>query len=145
MNKIYKFNLVIIVLIFLSSELRRISYSQDTVYFSNLNNTVLLGKSLNSDNTNYLIDEFADINKIEEQDSEIQEFKIKTKTPSGKNSIYVEVLQSIANSRKMNSFRGFNFNPKDPLTANLIRPSTMLEAHITGGNEISKLPKIKSC
>ena len=56
MNKLYKFSLVIIVLIFIfieSSELRRISYSQDTGYFSNLNNTVLLGKSLNSDNKKY--------------------------------------------------------------------------------------------
>ena len=85
MNKIYEFSLVIIVLIFLfmeSSELRRISYSQDTLYFSDLNNTVFLGKSLNSENKKYLIDELADINKIEEvsrkfkneeQDSEIQE------------------------------------------------------------------------
>lgn len=103
MNKIYKFSLVIIVLIFLfieSSEL------QDTV---NLNNTVLLGKFLNSDNKKYLKNELTDINKIaevfikfknEEQDSEIQEFKIKTKTPSGKNSIYVEALQSISNQKK---------------------------------------------
>lgn len=145
MNKIYKFSLVIIVLIFLfieSSEL------QDTV---NLNNTVLLGKSLNSDNKKYLKNELTDINKIaevsmkfknKEQDSEIQEFKIKTKTPSGKNSIYVEALQSISNPRKRNPFRGFSFNLKDPVTGNLIRPSTMLEAHITCGNEISKLPRV---
>nr|YP_010472451.1 hypothetical protein N4L43_pgp058 [Pleurosigma intermedium]UVG42062.1 hypothetical protein [Pleurosigma intermedium] len=127
MNKIYKFSLVIIFLIFLfmeSFELRRISYSQDPVYFSNSNNTFLLGKSLNSDNKKYLIDELSDINKIEEfsmkfkneeQDSDIQEFKIETKTPSGKNSIYVEALQSITNSRKRNSYRGFSFNLKDPL------------------------------
>jgi len=105
MNKWYKFSLLIIILtvIFIeSSELRRISYSQDTGYFSNLNDTVLLGKSLNSDNKKYLTDELADINKIKEvsvkfknkgQDSEIQGFKIKTKTPLGKNSIYVEALQ----------------------------------------------------
>lgn len=143
MNKIYKFSLVIIVLIFLfieSSEL------QDTV---NLNNTVLLGKSLNSDNKKHLKNELMDINKIvevsmkfknKEQDSEIPEFKIKT--PSGKNSIYVEALQSISNPRKRNPFRGFGFNLKDPVTGNLIRPSTMLEAHITCGNEISKLPRV---
>jgi hypothetical protein len=84
----------------------------------------------------------ADINKIEEvsmkfkneeQDSEIQEFKIKTKTPSGKNSIYVEALQSISNSRKINPSRGFSFNLRAPLTGNLIRTSAMLEAHITCG------------
>jgi hypothetical protein len=134
------------------SELRRISYLQDTVYFNNLNNTVLLGKSLNLNNKKYLIDELADINKIEEvsvkfknkeQDSDIQEFKIKTKTPSGKNSIYVEALQSISNSRKIYTpSRGFSLNLKDPLTGNLIRPSTTLKAHITYGNEISKLPRV---
>jgi hypothetical protein len=134
-----------------SSELRRISYLQDTVYFSNLNNTVLLGESLNSDNKKYLINELADINKIEEvsvksknkeQNSEIIEFGIKTKTSSGKNSIYVEALQSISNSRKLNPSQGFSFNLKDPLTGNLIRSSTMLEAHISCGNEIYKLPRV---
>ena len=63
----YKFSLVIIFLIFVfieSSELRRINYSQDTVYFNNSNNTVLLEKSLNPDNKKYLINELADINKI---------------------------------------------------------------------------------
>ena len=104
-----------------------------------------------SDNKKYLTDELAYINKIEEvsrkfqneeQDSEIQELKPKTKTPSGKNSIYVEALQSISSSRKINSSRGFSSNLKDPLTGNLIRPSTMLEAHITCGNEISKLPRV---
>lgn len=78
--------------------------------------------------------------KNEEEDSEIGGFK--TKTASGKNSIYVEALQSISNSRKRNSFQGFSFNTKDPLTGNLIRPTTMLEAHITCGNEISKLPRM---
>ena len=143
----YKFNIVIIFLIFVfleSSELRRIYYSQDPVYFNNSNNTVLLEK--------YLINELVDINKIaevsmkfknEEEDSEIGGFKTKTKTASGKNSIYVEALQSISNSRKSNSFQGFSFlNLKDPLTGNLIRPTTMLEAHITCGNEISKLPRV---
>lgn len=110
----YKFSLVIIFLILVfieSSELRRIYYSQDTVYFNDLNNTVLLEKSLTRDNKKYLINELADINKIaevsmkfknEEEDSEIGGFKIKTKTASGKNSIYVEALQSISNSRKRN-------------------------------------------
>ena len=54
----YKFSLVIIFIIFVfieSSELRRINYSQDTVYFNNSNNTVLLEKSLNPDNKKYLI------------------------------------------------------------------------------------------
>ncbi len=79
------------------SELRRISWPQDTVYFSNLNNK------------KYLIDELADINKIEEvsmkfqnKDSDIQECKIKTKTRSGKNSIYVEAFQLSYYSRKIN-------------------------------------------
>jgi hypothetical protein len=134
MNKFYKFGLVIIFLIFIfieSSESRRISYS---------------------DNKKYLTNELADINKIEEvslefknkeQDSEIQEFKIKTKNPSGKNSIYVEALQSISNSRKIYTPSiVFTFNLKDPVTGNLIRPSTILEAHITCGNEISKLPRV---
>jgi len=132
----YKFSLVIIFLIFLfieSSELRRINYSQDTVYLNNLNNTVLLEKSLNPDNKKYLINELEDINKIaevsmkfknEEADSEIEGLKIKLK--SGKNSIFVEALNSISNSRKRNSFQGVSFNLKDPLTGNLIRPTTML-------------------
>jgi hypothetical protein len=77
--------------------------------------------------------------KNKDQDSEIQELKIKTKTSSGKNSIYVEALQSISNSRKIyDRSRGFSFN----LKGNLIGPSTMLEAHITCGNEISKLPRV---
>jgi hypothetical protein len=154
MNKICKFSLVIIVLIFLfikSSELKKISYSQNTVYFRNLNNTVLLRKSLSLNNKKYLIDELSDINKIEEvsmkfknekKDSEIQEFKIKTKTPSGKYSIYVQALQSISNSRKINSSRGFSFNLKDPISGNLIFLSTMLEAHLTCKNEISKLLRV---
>lgn len=137
MNKIYKFSLVIIVLIFLFIEYYEL---QNTI---NLNNTVLLEKSLNSNNKKYLINELADINKIkevsvkfqnEEQDSDIQEFKIKTKTPSGRNSIYVEALQSISNSRKRIPSRGFNFNLQDPITGHLIRPSVMLEADITCGN-----------
>jgi hypothetical protein len=117
----------------------------------NSNINVLLEKSLNPDNKKYLRNELADINKIsevsmklknQEQDSEIGGLKIKTKTASGKNSIYVEALQSISNSRKRNSFQGFSFDIKDPLTGNLIRPSTMLEAHIACGDEISKLPRV---
>ena len=149
MNKIYKFSLIIIFLIFLfieASELRRIYYSQDIVYLNNLNKIVLLEKSLNPDNKKYLINELNDINKIaevsiklenEEPDFVIEGLKIKQK--SGKNSIFVEALQSIANSRKRNSFVSFNI--KDPLTGNLIRPTTVLEAHIACGNEISKLPR----
>lgn len=76
--------------------------------------------------------------KNEEPDFEIEGLKIKPK--SGKNSIYVEALQSITYSRKRNSFVSFNI--KDPLTGNLIRPTTMLEAHIACGNEISKLPRV---
>lgn len=52
-------------------------------------------------------------------------------------------MQSISNSRKIYTpSRGFSLNLKDPVTVNLIRPSTMLEAHITCGNEISKLPRV---
>lgn len=40
--------------------------------------------------------------KNEEENSEIGEFKIKTKTASEKYSIYVEALESISNSRKRN-------------------------------------------
>jgi hypothetical protein len=65
------------------------------------------------------------------------------KTPSGRNSIYVTALQSIANSRK-NYPRSpaFTFNYRDPITGNLIRFTLILEAHITCGDEISKLPRV---
>ena len=62
----YKSGLLLIFIIFIFiewSELTRIPYSQDTIYFSDLNNTVVVGKSLNSNNK-YLIQELADINKI---------------------------------------------------------------------------------
>jgi len=101
MSKIYQVSLTIIVLIFLfmeSSELKKFSDSQDTVYFSNLNNTISLEKSLNLQNKNYLINELSDSNIIQEismklQDNlEIQKFKPKTKRPSGKDSIFVNAL-----------------------------------------------------
>jgi hypothetical protein len=155
MNKPYNFILKIIVLIFLfieSSELRTISYSQDTGHFSNLNNTVLLGKSLNLDNKNYVANEFADIKKIEEVSLKLitktedpEEFKIITRTPSGQYSIYVQALQSfsIASRRKIStSYPGFIFNIQDRVTGNLIRPSTILEAHVACGNAVSKLPRV---
>lgn len=78
------------------------------------------------------------------QDSEIQEFKIKTKTLSGKNSIYVEALQEVSNPRKISTpYPGFSFNFKNRVSVNLIRPSTMLEAHIACGSEVSKLPRMR--
>ena len=77
-----------------------------------------------------------DINKItqvsmklknEESNSETAELGLKIKVKSGKNSIYVEVLQSISTSRERNSLQGFNFNLEDPVTGNLIRASTVLK------------------
>ena len=141
MDKVYKFSLIIIFLIFLfieSSELRRIDYSQDIVYLNKLNKTVLLEKSLRN--------ELKDINKVAEVSMKLKNKEpafliegLKIKPKSGKNSIYVEALQSIVNSRKRNSFVSFNI--KDPLTGKLIRSSTVLEAHIACGDEISKLPR----
>ena len=77
-----------------------------------------------------------DINKItqvsmklknEESNSETAELGLKIKVKSSKNSIYVEVLQSISTSRERNSLQGFNFNLEDPVTGNLIRASTVLK------------------
>jgi len=134
MNKSYKFSLGIIFLIFLfieSSELKKIDYSlaTNTIDLNNSNNNILLEK--------YLINELADINEIShvsvssknEENSEIEKFKIKTKTRLGKNSIYVEALQSISYSKKINSFPNFSFlNLKDPISGPMIRPTLMLEA-----------------
>ena len=49
--------------------------------------------------------------KNEKPDFEIEGLKIKPK--SGKNSIYVEALQSIVHSRKGNSVVDFGFNIRD--------------------------------
>jgi hypothetical protein len=68
--------------------------------------------------------------------------EIETKTRTGKNSIYVEVLQSLTARKMPITSEGFLFNIKDPITGNLIRPSTMLEAHIACGDEVSKLPRM---
>ena len=110
-------------------------------------------KSLNPNVKKYLKNELEDINKIlevsmklknKEANLDTAELELNIKPKSGKNSIYVEALQSMstAKNNKRTSFKGFNFNLEDPVTGNLIRASTMLEAHITCGNEISKLPRV---
>jgi hypothetical protein len=60
---------------------------------------------------------------------------------NGKNSIFVDALQSILRSKKSKS-KSFAFNTLDPVKKVQIRQSSMLEAHITCGNELSKLPRI---
>ena len=135
------------------SELRKMNYSEYDL--NNLNhNNVLLEEPYNINNKNryynkqYLIDELHDITKIKEVsiklknnetdlDSAIEELKIK---PDGdRNSIFVEALQSIAYSRQTKSSIKLNNKVFD---GSLIRPSTMLEAHIACGDEISNLPRI---
>jgi len=125
MNKIYKFSLAIIILIFIFlelSEFRRISYSRDTVYFSNLNNTVLLEKSLNSNTKKYLTDELADIHKIEEvsikvkktePDSESQELESRTQPSSAKTSIFTQAFQAMTTRGIYSPSRGYTFNFQD--------------------------------
>ena len=153
MNRIYKFSLTIIILIFIfleSSEFSRISSPQDT---SNSNTNVILEKSLNLKNKQYLIDESSDLNKIKqvsnkikkkEQNSEIEELdtSTKTKTLSGKSSIYVQAFQSILGSNIRSPYQSWPFNLKDSRTGNFIRPTSMLEAHITCNSEVLKLPRI---
>jgi hypothetical protein len=80
--------------------------------------------------------------QLNKNESEADQYlNIQTKRPSGKNSIYVEALQAISATKKVDPYRLSKLNFQDRITGKYIRPSTMLEAHITCKDEILKLPR----
>lgn len=102
----YKFGLLFIFIVFIFLEWSIISYSE--------------GPIRNSFGSETVITELADLDEIEQvsrkltdesEESRIEDLKVKTKTRSGKNSIYVEALQSTVYQRRFPDIsKGFSFN-----------------------------------